>query len=245
MLTLGFLAASVSYSSWTAQRTILDPSATRVASQAPARTPSVQSTLAKQIRRSLLPALGPPRSTKKLKVAIDAAVADPKFVGAYRRRDREHSAERVRRRERRSHVTLDSQAVTGAINKALTQVEPKLAANAEKVRGECARRRARRSPTSMGPTPRSRSWVASRSRSPSRSWAARSSSCTTARCSAARAGAWPSSPSRPTLVFALLPRLLGSLHNPSLKVGSAMLGRSATGCCSRQRSSRSPAPACS
>ena len=75
MLTIGFLAASISYSAWTAQRTILDPTATRGASHALLETPAVQTMLAREIRSALQPALGKGAQTPKFTAAIDAAVA--------------------------------------------------------------------------------------------------------------------------------------------------------------------------
>jgi hypothetical protein len=132
MLTLGFLAASVSYSSWTAQRTILDPSATRVAAQALLETPAVKTMLAKEIRTGLQPALDPKTDTKKLTAAIEAAVGDPKFVAAYQ--DAIVSIQKSVFDDGNSRVTLDSNAVTGAITRALAQVDPKVAREMQKVR---------------------------------------------------------------------------------------------------------------
>ena len=65
LLTLGFLAASVAYSSWTAERTILDPAATRGATHALLATPAVHDMLAREIRTALEAEPRPERSTTR------------------------------------------------------------------------------------------------------------------------------------------------------------------------------------
>jgi hypothetical protein len=132
-LTLGFLAASVSYSSWTAQRTILDPAATRGASHALLSTPALQAMFAKQIRTALLPVLGTTVNVPKLNAAIDRAVADPRFVGAFE--DAIVSLQKgvLSDGSNRGPVTLDASAVTTAIHDALARTAPKMANKAAKV----------------------------------------------------------------------------------------------------------------
>ena len=83
LLTFGFLAASVGYSSWTAERTIFDPAATRGATHALLATPAVQTMLARDLRDALRPTLGTQALTPKATAAINAAVSDPKFVAAF------------------------------------------------------------------------------------------------------------------------------------------------------------------
>jgi hypothetical protein len=221
LLTLGFLAASIAYSSWTVQRTILDPSATRIAAQSLLDTPAVKAMLAKEIRTSLLPALGPKTDPKKLSAAIDAAVVDPTFVGAYQ--DAIVSIQKSVFSEGNSRVTLDSRAVTRAITKALTQIDPSVARRMKNVH-------AINVPVGSTSLPHVRG--------------AESKVALTGRIALALAclmvgGALLLVHDRkmlrrasrrlaflaigPTLAFAVLPRLLDSLHNPSLEVGAAML----------------------
>src|ERR1700730_5313862 len=104
LLTLGFLAASLGYSSWTAQRTFFDPAATKGATQALLATPAVKTMLTRELHTALAPLLaqmkatapqrvGPKRRAAnaraakdaevKLNAAIDAAVSNPKFIGAF------------------------------------------------------------------------------------------------------------------------------------------------------------------
>jgi len=132
MLSLGFLAASVGYSSWIAQQTILDPSATHAAARALLATPTVKSMLAKEIRKGLGPALGNEANTPQLTTALDAAVADPKFAAAYE--DAIVSIQKAVFSDGNSRVTLDSAAVTKAISEAVASVDPKAAARMKKVR---------------------------------------------------------------------------------------------------------------
>src|SRR5579862_7364452 len=83
LLTLGFVAASVSYSSWIVHRTVLDSSATRDATHALITAPAVRSALARQLRSTLEPQLGHAASDPRLNAALNAAVADPRFIGAF------------------------------------------------------------------------------------------------------------------------------------------------------------------
>ena len=152
LLTLGFVAASLGYSSWTAQRTFLDPAATKRATHALLATPAVQTMLTRELRTAIAPALeqikaagtqtaspkhpvGPKRralnaraakdAEVKLNQAIDAAVRDPKFIGAF-----EDAIMRVHEGVLSGdpgQVTLDSQAVTAALNQAIARIDPRLA----------------------------------------------------------------------------------------------------------------------
>jgi hypothetical protein len=131
LLTLGFVAASVGYSSWTAQRTIFDPAATRGATHALLATPAVQTMLARELRTALRPALGANVASPKAAAAIDAAVSDPKFVTAF-----ENALMDVHESiltGKSGQVTLDSAAVTKAINDAVARVDPKLAPKIHKL----------------------------------------------------------------------------------------------------------------
>ena len=131
LLTLGFLAASVGYSSWTAQRTIFDPAATRGATHALLATPAVQTMLARELRTALRPALGAQAASPKAAAAIDAAVSDPKFVAAFE--DALMNVHESILTGKRGQVTLDSAAVTKAINDAVARVDPMLAPKVRKL----------------------------------------------------------------------------------------------------------------
>ena len=125
LLSIGFLAASVAYSSWTAERTFFDPAATRGATHALLATPTVRTTLARELRTALAPTVGPvAASSPKLAAAISAAVADPTFAGAFE--DAIMSLHRELITGGNGRVTLDSRAVTGAINRAVARVDPAL-----------------------------------------------------------------------------------------------------------------------
>ena len=222
LLTLGFLAASIAYSSWTVQRTILDPSATRVAAKALLETPAVQTTLSKEIRTSLAPALGPKTDPKKLAAAIDAAVVDPKFVAAYQ--DAIVSIQKSVFADGNSRVTLDSQAVTSAITRAIARVDPNLATRMQRVK-------AVKVPVGSTSLPHVDG---------AHSKAAIVERIALALALALIGGALLLAHDRkmfrrasrrlaflaigPTLAFAVLPRVLGALHKPQLDIGAAMLG---------------------
>ena len=132
LLTLGFLAASIAYSSWTAQRTVLDPSATRGATHALLATPAVNEMLARELRTALAPALGHTKAkdAAKLNAAITAAVRDPKFIAAF-----EDAIMQLHERllsGGTGQVTLDPNAVTDALNRAIARVDPKAAPKAKR-----------------------------------------------------------------------------------------------------------------
>ena len=146
LLTLGFIAASIGYSSWTAQRTILDPSATQGATHALLATPAVNTMLTRELHTALTPLLaaaapkpakhvGPKRAAlnaraakdahMRLNAAIDAAVRDPRFIGAFE--DAITSLHRSVLAGGAGQVTLDPRAVTTALNRAIARIDPKLA----------------------------------------------------------------------------------------------------------------------
>ena len=133
LLTLGFLAASVSYSSWIVHRTVLDSSATRDATHALITAPTVRTALAKQLRSTLEPQLGhlasDPRSSARLTAALNAAVADPRFVGAF---DNAITSlhDQILSGAGAAHggrITLDTHAVTAALHSAAAHHDPALA----------------------------------------------------------------------------------------------------------------------
>ena len=150
LLTLGFLAASLGYSSWTAQRTFFDPAATKGATHALLATPAVKTMLTRELHtaprgfvaqvkacvkdRATRP-VGPKRralnaraakdAEVKLNAAIDAAVSDPKFIGAFE--DAIMSLHEGVLSGDPGQVTLDSKAVTAALNQAIARIDPKLA----------------------------------------------------------------------------------------------------------------------
>ncbi|HTD48975.1 MAG TPA: hypothetical protein VK771_00160 [Acidimicrobiia bacterium] len=125
LLTIGFLAASVAYGSWTAQRTIFDPGATRGATTALLSTPTVHDLLAREIRAALQPRLGPHVNRAKLNAAINTAVSDPRFIGAFEDAIVKVDTAVVSGGDGR--VTLDTNAVTTAVNDAVTRTYPKIA----------------------------------------------------------------------------------------------------------------------
>ena len=130
LLTLGFLAASVSYSSWIVSRTVLDPSATRGATHALITAPAVRRTLAREIHDTLAPQLGHASADPKLNAAINAAVADPRFVRAFD--DAIAKIHTAILSDRSGRVTLDTTAVTAALRASVAQRDPALA---RRVRG--------------------------------------------------------------------------------------------------------------
>src|SRR5579863_9225014 len=110
LMTIGFLAASVAYSSWTAERTIFDPQATRGATSALLSTATVHDLLAREIRTALQPGLGPDVNPAQLTAAINTAVADPKFIGAFENAIVDVNEAVVS--DGPGRVTLDTNAVT-------------------------------------------------------------------------------------------------------------------------------------
>ena len=126
LLTLGFLAASVSYSSWVLHRTALDPAATRSATHALIAAPSVRSALARQLHDTLAPELGRVAAADpKLRTAVNAAVADPRFVGAFADAIAEIHTSILS--DHGGPVTLDTRAVTASLRAAMVHHDPALA----------------------------------------------------------------------------------------------------------------------
>lgn len=125
LLAVGFLAASVSYSSWIAHRTVLDPSATRGATHALITAPAVRRSLARELHDTLAPQLGRAASDPKLRTAINAAVADPRFVRAFD--DAIANIHAAILSDRSGRVTLDTRAVTGALRTAIARHDPAVA----------------------------------------------------------------------------------------------------------------------
>ncbi len=131
-MTIGFLAASMAYSSWTAERTIFDPAATRGATTSLLSTPTVHDLLAREIRAALQPSLGPEANNAKLTAAINTAVADPRFIGAFE--DAIVSINQAVLSDGHGRVTLDPDAVTGSVDGAVARVDPKIALQVRKTK---------------------------------------------------------------------------------------------------------------
>jgi hypothetical protein len=131
-MTIGFLAASVAYSSWTAERTIFDPAATRGATATLLSTATVHDLLAREIRTALQPGLGPDVNAAQLTAAINTAVADPKFIGAFENAIVSINEAVVSGGHGR--VTLDTNAVTTSVNEAVARVYPKIAPQVKKTK---------------------------------------------------------------------------------------------------------------
>jgi hypothetical protein len=132
LLTIGFLAASVAYSSWIAERTIFDPAATRGATNALLTTPTVHDMLAREIRTALQSSLGPKVDNAKLTAAIDRAVDDPQFVGAFE--NAIVSVNQAALSGGQGRVTLDTGAVTASVNNAVARYYPAIAPQVKKSR---------------------------------------------------------------------------------------------------------------
>ena len=132
LMSIGFIAASVAYGSWTAQRTIFDPAATRGATHALLATPTVHDMLAKEIRTALRSSLGSSVNNAKLTKAIDRAVEDPKFVGAFE--DAIANVNEAILSDGHGRVTLDPSAVTSSINEAVARVYPQIAPQVRKTK---------------------------------------------------------------------------------------------------------------
>jgi hypothetical protein len=124
-MTLGFIAASVAYSSWTAERTIFDPAATRGATNALLSTPTVHDMLAREIRTALRSSLGPTVDNAKLTKAINRAVVDPKFVGAFE--DAIGNINQAILSGGHGRVTIDPNAVTSSLDAAVARDYPQIA----------------------------------------------------------------------------------------------------------------------
>jgi hypothetical protein len=126
LLILGFLAASLSYGSWVVNRTAFDPSATRSAAHALINAPSVRSALAREVRDALAPKLGRAGTDPKLRTAVNAAVKDPRFVGAFA--DAIADLHAAILSDHRPRVSLDTRAVTAALRTAVARHDPAIAA---------------------------------------------------------------------------------------------------------------------
>lgn len=126
LLTVGFLAASVAYSSWLAERTILDPAATRGAASALLSTTAVRTSLVSEVRAALEPSLGAAAHDPRVTTALDRAIVDPRLVGAFQ--DAIVAVHRHVLSDHGAPVTLDRTAVMAAVDDAFARVAPDLAA---------------------------------------------------------------------------------------------------------------------
>lgn len=132
LLTIGFIAASVAYSSWISERTIFDPAATRGATNALLATPTVHNLLAREVRSALESGLPPTVDKTKLNRAINAAVDDPKFIGAFE--DAIVNINEAVLANGHGRITLDSSAVTRSVNQAVARFDPQIAAQVKKTK---------------------------------------------------------------------------------------------------------------
>jgi hypothetical protein len=132
LLTIGFVAASVAYSSWIAERTVFDPAATRGATSALLATPTVHDLLAREIRTAVQSSLGSNVNDPKLTAAINRAVDDPKFVHAFE--DAIVSINQAVLSDGHGRVTLDTGAVTTSVYDAVARLDPLVAPQLKKTK---------------------------------------------------------------------------------------------------------------
>ena len=221
LLTFGFIAASVGYSSWTAERTIFDPAATRGATHALLATPAVQMMLARDLRDALRPALGSQALTPKATAAINAAVRDPKFVAAFE--DALMNLHENILSGNGGSVTLDTAQVTRAINDAVKKVDPQAARKLHKLKPVRVPLGATGMPH-VGPSRDRVRVIGNTAIAIAFLLVGGALLLARDRKTVRRAGrrvAFLAIP--PVLVFLLLPHLLVSSHNSALAVGAAIL----------------------
>jgi hypothetical protein len=131
---VGALAASIAFWAWTAQRTVLDPDATRDLASALVETGAVTDSLTDQIAEQLASRL--PTDANGSPVGIDpeqlqavaAAVANDERVHDAFGRTIASLHEQLLAGDRAEPLAVDSGAIERALRDALTQVDPALAA---------------------------------------------------------------------------------------------------------------------
>jgi hypothetical protein len=131
LLVLGFMAAAVSYWSWSATQTVLDASATRSAAHALFATPSVQNMLAENLSTQLDEQLTKAKINSKaversVDPAVEQALRDPRVTDAFA--DAVAQLHRLALNDGSGKVTINPGALTRAVHDALAQRDPKLAA---------------------------------------------------------------------------------------------------------------------
>ena len=129
LLTIGFLAASISYSAWWVSRTVLDAGATETVAQKVLATDAVQEHLQEQLNEQVAEKLDEAQADPRVARAVTTAMRDPRVVQAFAEAVR--TAHEALLSDSDEKVVLDVQAVTGAVHEALLPIAPDLAAQLE------------------------------------------------------------------------------------------------------------------
>src|SRR5215212_9049998 len=126
LLAIGFLAASFAYTAWIATRTAFNPDATQRAAHTLLTTDAVQKDLREQLGTQVAKELHQTNVDPRVKAAATEALRDPRVVGAFATAVAD--THRALLDNVDGTVTLDTSAVTEAVQDALAARDPKLAA---------------------------------------------------------------------------------------------------------------------
>jgi hypothetical protein len=125
LLVIGFLAASLSYSCWLAERTVLDASQTGGLARALLKTEAVQRNLTDQAVKQLDVEMPNARGNPQVRTAVMAALRDPRVIAAFA--DALGTIHGVLLGHHQDHVTMNGRALSSAIHDSLTEQNPQLA----------------------------------------------------------------------------------------------------------------------
>jgi hypothetical protein len=132
LLVIGFLAASLSYSCWLAERTVLDANETRGLARALLNTDAVQENLTDQAMKQLDTELPQARGNPQVRDAVTEALRDPRVVNAFA--DALGAIHGALLGKRQDRVTIGGHELSAAIQRALAKQNPTLAGELAKQR---------------------------------------------------------------------------------------------------------------
>jgi hypothetical protein len=125
LLVIGFLAASLSYSCWLAQRTVLDAGETRSLARALLETDAVQTNLSDQAIKQIDAEMPNGRGNAQVHTAVTEALHDPRVINAFA--DALGAIQGALVGKHQDQVTINGHALSAAIHDTLAAHNPQLA----------------------------------------------------------------------------------------------------------------------
>jgi hypothetical protein len=126
LLVVGFVAASIAYSAWWIDRTVLDADATEKAAEQVLATSAFQDHLAEQLDEKVNDTLAEADADPRVMQAVRQALSDPRVISAFSTAVR--TAHEALLRDADVDASLDVNALNAAIRDALERTAPDLAA---------------------------------------------------------------------------------------------------------------------
>jgi hypothetical protein len=134
LLAVGFLAALIGYDAWLFSHVVLDPDATRSAAHALIGTPAVRDRIADHLTDELEKQLPAANGDPRVASAVATAVRDPRVATAFSDTVADIRSAVLTDGSGPETFTVDGHALTAALHDALLPVDPRLAAQVERLR---------------------------------------------------------------------------------------------------------------